>query len=85
MLISALIVCLALVISAVARWRGASPWIAGTLPILPAFGAFLYYAIRHDIDFGPHGTFPAWAAAGAVLLLVATISILAALGAGSKR
>ena len=79
MLVLTLIICLALVLSAVARWCGASRWLAIGLPTLPALAAFIYYAIRHDIELGPHGGIvPAWIVAGTVLLIVAVISFITA-------
>ena len=42
-----------------------------------AMAAFIYYAIRHDIELGPHGGIvPAWIVAGIVLLLVLAISFI---------
>ena len=86
MLVLTLIICLALVLSAVARWCGASRWIAIGLPPLPALAAFIYYAIRHDIELGPHGGIvPAWIVAGIVLLIVVAISVIAARAVRSRE
>jgi hypothetical protein len=81
--ILSLIICLSFGLSAVARRCGASRWLAVGVPTLPALVAFIYFAIRHDIDFGPHGGIvPAWMAAGIVLLIVAVVSFLAAVAVG---
>ena len=57
----------------------ASRWIAAGLPTLPALAAFIYYAIRHDIESGPHGgIIPAWIVAGIVLLIVTAITFITA-------
>ena len=79
MLVLTLIICLSVALSAVARRCGASRWLAFALPTLPALAAFTYYAIRHDIEIGPHGgIIPAWIVAGIVLLIVAGISFITA-------
>lgn len=86
MIVLTTIVCLSLIISAVARWFGASRWVAVLLPTFPPFFVFIYYAIRHDIDFGPHGGIvPAWIVAGIVMVIVAVVSFLAAIGFGGRR
>ena len=81
MLILTLIICLALILSAVVRCCGASRWLAVGLPTFPPLVAFIYYAIRHDIDLGPHGGIvPAWIVAGVVLIIVIAVSLITALG-----
>ena len=51
--------------------------IAVGLPTPPALAAFIYYAVRHDIEIGPHGGIvPAWIVADIVLLLVAGVSFI---------
>ena len=79
MAVLTLIICLSFALSAVARRCGASRWLAVGLPTLPALGAFVYFAIRHDIDIGPHGgVVPGWLVAGIVLLIVAGVGFIAA-------
>jgi hypothetical protein len=79
MFILALIVCVTFALSMVARWCGASRWLAAGLPILPALAGFIYFAIRHDIELGPHGgIIRAWMVAGIVLLIVLVVSFLGA-------
>ena len=86
MLILTLIIFLSLVLSVVARRCGASRWFAVGLPTLPALGAFIYFAIRHDIDIGPHGGIvPAWIVAGIVLLIVAVVSFIAAVAVRGRE
>jgi hypothetical protein len=85
MLILTLISCLSLILSAVARWCGASRWLAVGLPTFPSLAAFIYYAVRHDIDLGPHGGIvPAWIVAGIVLLIVIAISFITAVAMSGR-
>lgn len=81
MLLLALIVGVSLLFSAVTRWAGAPPLLAFALPVLPALAAFVYFAIHHDLEIGPHGgILPAWMVSGVVLLMVSAASFMAVRG-----
>jgi|GEM_PF-6897238 len=67
----------AVIVSGVTRRCGHSRPVAFAVAVTPSLVAFIYFAIRHDIEIGPHGgIFPAWIVAGVVLVLSAIVSAI---------
>jgi hypothetical protein len=78
MVILTLISCLCFILTLALRRNGVSRVAAFGLSTLPALGIFIYYAIRFNIEIGPHGGIvPAWAVAGIMLLIVSAINLIA--------
>ena len=74
-----LLIVAAFIVTAFARMLGTSFWASVAIPTLPLLVFFLYFAIGHDKELGPHGgIIPVWVVAGVGLVVGGVVSLATA-------
>jgi hypothetical protein len=63
-------------ITGVARWFGASRWLAFSIPIIPLVVLMAYFLITNAAEVGEGGALPYWIGVGIWLLIALPVSAI---------